>query len=356
MSTEELIKRHKTYFGASNGYKGFKSHFDEIFSPLSFEHIFILKGGPGTGKSSLMKKVTAHFEADCQIEIILCSSDPSSLDGVIISKNAKKVAILDGTAPHTTDPKLPIVVEEIINLAEALDCEKMKKERNKIALLNERKAFHYKNAYAILSIIERVHEHQKRTAPKHNVAVFKRKIKDLISQINTKICGRNHRELCVSSFSRAGYTQLSHLNFNQRKTILLLAEEKTASDFLNDLIKEFTHTGIDYLRFTSPFSETVSEGVLFSDILVYRPVLQDLASKDGCEVMDLRDADALQLPIYSYLSQEKEDLLFKAKEELYLASLSHFELEKIYTKNIDFSLVNKKTEDIIAKINKIFTL
>ena len=45
----------KEFFAASNSSTGFVSYFDVIFNPKSYEKIFILKGGPGTGKSHFMK-------------------------------------------------------------------------------------------------------------------------------------------------------------------------------------------------------------------------------------------------------------------------------------------------------------
>ena len=92
--------------------------FDSSLEGLN--RIFILKGGPGTGKSSLMKDAgTVWSEKGYDIEFLHCSSDPDSVDGVIIT--SLQVAIVDGTAPHVIEPKLPGAVEEYINLGEAWD-------------------------------------------------------------------------------------------------------------------------------------------------------------------------------------------------------------------------------------------
>ena len=65
----------------------------------------------GTGKSTLLKKIAKEF---CEIDdvcIYYCSSDPNSLDAVILKK--AKVIIVDGTAPHTFDPVYPGVSQII---------------------------------------------------------------------------------------------------------------------------------------------------------------------------------------------------------------------------------------------------
>ena len=59
----------------------------------------ILKGGPGCGKSSLMRWVAqAMEEKGASVEYIACSGDPDSLDAVVFP--ALNTAIVDGTAPH----------------------------------------------------------------------------------------------------------------------------------------------------------------------------------------------------------------------------------------------------------------
>ena len=106
----------KEYFAAANGFNGFRSYFGEIFNRCDFSRVYILKGGPGTGKSTLMKRIRGEFSSKLRCESILCSSDPKSLDGIIIEKGSNRVAILDGTSPHEEDARFPGAVDEIINL------------------------------------------------------------------------------------------------------------------------------------------------------------------------------------------------------------------------------------------------
>ena len=39
------------YFAAANSYEGFISFFDNIFNSEKFDRIYVIKGGPGTGKT-----------------------------------------------------------------------------------------------------------------------------------------------------------------------------------------------------------------------------------------------------------------------------------------------------------------
>ena len=91
------------YFLGANSPSGFYSLYDQLLAPELARHIYILKGGPGCGKSTLMKKVGALCEqAGEKPEYILCSGDPDSLDALILPRLG--MAIVDGTAPHAAAP------------------------------------------------------------------------------------------------------------------------------------------------------------------------------------------------------------------------------------------------------------
>ena len=90
------------YLGA-NSPTGFYSLYDQLLEPEQAETIYILKGGPGCGKSSLMRRVAQQAaQAGETVEYILCSADPDSLDGVVLPRLG--AALVDGTAPHGTAP------------------------------------------------------------------------------------------------------------------------------------------------------------------------------------------------------------------------------------------------------------
>ena len=76
--------KQSNYFLGSNTNLGFYSYFDKILNPQKNARLYIIKGGPGSGKSTLMKRLLERFIADGDdIEKFYCSSDPNSLDGVL---------------------------------------------------------------------------------------------------------------------------------------------------------------------------------------------------------------------------------------------------------------------------------
>lgn len=86
-------------FPGGNTSLGFFSYYDYILSQEEAARIIIIKGGPGVGKSTFMKKIANEMaEIGYDLEYMHCSSDNNSLDGVVIPEI--KVALVDGTAPQ----------------------------------------------------------------------------------------------------------------------------------------------------------------------------------------------------------------------------------------------------------------
>ena len=87
------------YFLGANSPSGFYSLYHELLPAEQARSIYILKGGPGCGKSTLMRRVAALAEeAGETVEYILCSGDPDSLDAIVLPQ--KQIALVDGTAPQ----------------------------------------------------------------------------------------------------------------------------------------------------------------------------------------------------------------------------------------------------------------
>ncbi len=135
------MENYKKYFLAANSCEGFLSYFGNSYNPKDGWRCYIIKGGPGTGKSSFMKKVAVFAESKGEEYILCpCSSDPKSLDAVILPN--KKTVILDGTAPHVIDPAYPAVCEEILNFGQFWNSDKLENTDRVIEITDQNKALH----------------------------------------------------------------------------------------------------------------------------------------------------------------------------------------------------------------------
>jgi hypothetical protein len=148
--------RIKRVFPGGNSSRGFFSFYDYIIGSEA-TRIFIIKGGPGVGKSSFMKTIGDEMiSRGYDVEYHHCSSDNNSLDGIVISD--LKIALIDGTAPHIVDPKNPGCVDEIINLGDYWDEDSIVRNKEEILKLNRHVGYCFARAYRYLAAAGRVYE------------------------------------------------------------------------------------------------------------------------------------------------------------------------------------------------------
>lgn len=132
------------YYAGGNTAKGFYGLFESNMQGL--EKIYILKGGPGTGKSSMIKRLADTWaNKGYDVELIHCSSDNDSLDGLIIPE--LKFGIFDGTAPHVLEPKAPGAIEEYVNLGVAWDKESLQGHKEEILDYQKQMGDAFQSAY-----------------------------------------------------------------------------------------------------------------------------------------------------------------------------------------------------------------
>lgn len=138
----------QTFFLAANSGRGFVSCYDDFPGEGVFLHI--LKGGPGTGKSSFMKRIRAAAAArGLDTESILCSGAPDSLDALCIP--ALSQAWVDGTAPHVREPALFGAESDYVNLGRFCRTPLPESVRERALTLNAAYKDCYRDAYALLA-------------------------------------------------------------------------------------------------------------------------------------------------------------------------------------------------------------
>lgn len=144
MSTGKVTK----FFAGTNSYQGFKSLFHYIADERT-KRIIILKGGPGTGKSTIMKKIAEKaLAAGYDTEHFYCASDHSSLDAISIPHLG--YVIVDGTAPHIIEPTIPGAYDEIVNLGECWNAAALEPYQQEIKNLLQENSSCYQQAYQYL--------------------------------------------------------------------------------------------------------------------------------------------------------------------------------------------------------------
>ena len=149
------------YFLGGNTPLGFYSLYHQLSDPAKHQAVYILKGGAGCGKSSLMRRVGRHAQAaGLQVVEVPCSGDPDSLDAILLPQLG--AAVVDGTAPHVVEPACAGVVERYVDLSRFYSWEELQPLKGDIITMGAACSACYKRVYRCLGaageLLEDVHD------------------------------------------------------------------------------------------------------------------------------------------------------------------------------------------------------
>ncbi len=143
------MNKQTDFFLGANSAAGFYSLYDQLGALDRTRDFLVLKGGPGVGKSTLMKHIgSVAREKGLEIEYIHCSGDPGSLDAVLVPE--LECAVADGTAPHVIEPNYPAAVDRYVDLGRFYDVDRLKERRKEIVACTEGYKAEYVRAYDCL--------------------------------------------------------------------------------------------------------------------------------------------------------------------------------------------------------------
>ncbi len=347
------------YFAAANTEAGFFSLFDEVFSPESFRRIYILKGGPGTGKSTLMREIGLAAEREgYAVEYICCSSDPDSLDGITIP--SLSAAVLDGTAPHITDPVYPGVSEHTVNLEEAFDCEALSEKREEIFALIRAKKEAYRTAYRFLCAAGSLEkERDALTASFFLREKAESAVQRLLSSFHSVKQGAQKIRY-ISAISCNGMKTLNTLRSRAKKIYAVTDKHGLGGYFMNTLCEAVCTAKLDATICPSPLVYAHKEAIFLEG----ENVLFILSDEKEAQYAD-KIINCMRFVKRESVSERKGRLRFseKCEEAVMEGALSalseagdfHRKAEKIYTACVDFSKINAIKERMISEIfaNKV---
>ncbi len=344
------------FFASSNSGDGFYSLYNEVFGEENFERVYILKGGPGTGKSTLIDKIAAHASSlGYETDVFVCSSDNKSLDGLIIHN--LKVAILDGTAPHTFDPKYPGAVGEIVNLGSMWNSRRLAEGRGEIIHAITEKSANYARAYRLLSCAATARRdilavaHSALISDKMSASCARLLSRNVSS---SGVCGVTHR--LVSGYTCGGNISLCTLNDLCETKITVSESGGIGYYYLDTLEKLALSREIAHMVLPDPLLPDMTEAIYFpSDKVLYKIASGDEYEEGNIRVNTARFSDA------DIMRQNRVKLRFSARicetlTDEALASIAaageiHSGIEKLYKSAMDFDGVT----EIVGRLDdKIF--
>jgi hypothetical protein len=350
-------------FPGGNTSLGFYSYYNYILPQREAEHIFCLKGGPGVGKSTFMKEIGSRMQDEgIDTEYMHCSSDPDSLDGVLFPK--LHVALIDGTAPHVTDPQNPGAVDEIINLGECWNLVGIKAHRQQIIDINAEVKRQFRRAYGYISaaknIMDDITETFGLTAGKAVDSVQARMISE--KELLKEAAGRpgKERKMFASAITPSGIVNyIDTLYGGEYKTYLMMSNMGAGvSGILTRIALEARERGFDTEQYYCPM-----EPEKRMEHLIIPGLKLAFLSENKYLSFDCRPdviVDMTQYADPAFIGANEDALEFDAKEfdalmgeavsTLRYAKEAHDEMEKYYIPNMDFSSEKKKREEILGRI------
>ena len=340
------------FFAAANGYSGFRSYFSQIFDPKRFEKIYVLKGGPGTGKSSLMKRLRAAMRDNgCDVESVLCSSDPKSLDGIIVSSDTGRVAVIDGTAPHERDAMIPGAKDEIVHLGSLWDSRYLYGSKDKICELSSAKSSAYQAAYSYLKTAGAADDAERNVVlSSFDKNSAKKRIKILADNALPIEYGNISHRL-ISAFCKDGYVQSGTFDDKKIATLRIGGERKYAMHFIGQILQYLIGVGAQCTLLHSPFADDDLEGLYFkeSDTLI---TLTDSIECDvnADEFFSLSPDEGERIRVAGQLRGYALD---EAARWFGIASDLHFRLEKIYTAAMCFEKIDGVYDRLLVEMTDV---
>lgn len=345
------------YFAAANTRYGFYSMYDEVYSEVDLDRVFIIKGGPGTGKSTMMHHIAELASNEkLHTDVYLCSSAPESIDGVIIKELG--VAVLDGTAPHTKDPIYPGVVGENVDLGRFWDETVLVSRKSELISLIQAKSDAYKRAYRFLSAAGEAYDDVLKGVKN---AFLEEKAKKSIKRLLDKhkltaknICADNERKF-LGAISTSGTVSLD--TFERKAEVLYAVSELYGAEkhWFELLRGEGEKRGLKMTVVPDPLSPEYVNGIYFEEVGLY--VSSEISKKASTDVINMKrfiDKTALSaVRTKERMSAKiKAMLLSEALVSLEEAGRFHAETERIYGTAMDFDKVKSVTDELAARIFK----
>ena len=359
MSQKSSIKK---VFPGGNTSKGFYSFYEYIM-PENVKRIFILKGGPGVGKSNFMRRVGEEFaRAGYHLEHHHCSSDNDSLDGVVIK--GLNVVLVDGTAPHIFDPKHPGAIDEILNLGECWNAKGLEKNREEIVYGNKQISMRFFSAYRYLKAAREMQDDMEVII---NEGVDWEKVKklklllrsELVDSVETIDTTSRVRHLFDSGITPEGLVDYIETIIPEDYECYFLkgGTATVSSEILSYLVEEYNMKGYAVELYHQPMNPERLQTLVVEKLkigITVNPKMEAEAHRivdigemiDTGKYEDKKDLLAKDNEVYMKMLEEGVNRIKQAK-------LLHDDMEKLYVEHMDFDAVAEIRNRTIESIREM---
>ena len=337
------------WFLGANTAQGFVSRFEALQTNPRVKKLVILKGGPGCGKSTFMKKLRKTAQSlGADTESYPCSSDPASLDGLLILPLG--LAVVDGTAPHVLEPKLCGCDAIYLNLGCFYDTDKIPDERQKLEQLRAKNQSLYPAAYAHLRAAKELRQCVRIRAGETNRQSLYSLTHGLMQELPPSEKGSGKaREVFAHTFTPAGEIYLLDSVKSMCSTIVAIEDPCGMSCALLARLKHhYLHAGYDCILLLSPLSPESLEGLVIPErncayIACKTPLMDASVSINLSQCYHIPDSSQPLLDAADAHCAQAVALLTEAKA-------LHDKMEAIYRPYVSFEGLDLLTQEYQKQI------
>jgi len=342
--------------------KGFVSHLSSLANQLEYDNTLLLKGGAGSGKSTLIKRAVERFKDDESCELIHCSADPSSLDGAVFKNNS--LALIDATAPHTVEPTLPGLNNKVVSLYDFFDNRVLKNYQNEIHRAYEGEETYKRRAQSFLRAAGMLISSNEKLAAR---CINKEKLLNFITRLcareikGKKLGAGSVKIRYLSTVSESGILMYTDTAEKMCKRILKIEDTNSAVAplILEAVLKAATMSGFDVYVCLCPLSDNDKiDHILIPELslaLMTSNKFHPIKLENVKTIHTSRFYDSEKLKEYairsSFQRRAARELLKEAALFLKRWLECHRRLENYYVQACDFDKRDAYFESFIDNIN-----
>lgn len=351
----------ETFFSGANTRSGFKNLFSDLFDEADLDALYIIKGGPGTGKSTFMKKLAlAAKERGAHTCTYFCGSDPDSLDAVTAALGDKSIAIIDGTSPHAYDARFPGAVSRILDFGTFWDESKLRPDRDKIITLATAKSNCYTRAYRYLNALAVIRFDVREISAKALDTVKMRSACTRLAAGFAKDHATASPTVRRRTFEGTTMRGICSIDFAPDTALISVTDvEWTYPFFMSALSDALTAAGVSHTVLSDSTEPDIIRG-LYIDSARIR-VFPFAKKPDGA----VKNVNMARFVSTDKLKNSRNKRSFArkcaasvadgARESLAEAAKYHFTLEEIYKQAMDFAALTAQskiwTEEILSRLD-----
>ncbi len=351
------------YFLDSNTPEGFFSYYEYLMKQEEAERIYIIKGGPGTGKSTTIKRAGKWAEdAGFHVDYIHCSCDPDSMDGIIIQE--LRVALVDGTSPHMVEPKTPGAVDSIINMGRFWDEEGLRKEKEGIMHSNKIIAQNFARAYGYLAAAGQLYRDMDNIMMScRNRGAFQSIVDEIISDIPQSPGKMGEERKCfLSAITPNGKIDYTTNLASYAEVVLICSDFETENGALiTEAAQHMLERGLDIECYYHPMMPTERIEHIYVPTLGRAYITQSAKSMSTIEAKKIISAEqvvrkdilrrfAIDL---SYNHMCMDNLVGKAVDTISKAKKEHDTMEQYYITNMNFAQIEEANGRLIEQLKSM---